>query len=169
MTLQTGRLRTMEQVRAFVAGCESVDYKPEDRACAHAFVRRTLVRFDSARLGRARGCVWASIGKVCGFSPARITRLVRQRAGTGAVEDRRARNSGRAFGRVCTPADVRLLAEVDEAFGALSGLATCELPRFRGGRLCAARSRSAGTGVSSGCRGCRARTCTTCARRAPAG
>ena len=41
MTLQTECLRTMEQVRAFVEDCESVDYKPKDRACAYAFVRRT--------------------------------------------------------------------------------------------------------------------------------
>ena len=47
MTLQTERLRTMEQIRAFVEGCESVDYEPEDRACAYAFVRRTdCVRYE---------------------------------------------------------------------------------------------------------------------------
>ena len=79
MTLQTERLRMMEQIRAFVEGCEFVDYKPKDRACAYAFVRRTPVRFDSARLGRAdRGCVRAYIGKPGGFSPAQITRLIRQ-------------------------------------------------------------------------------------------
>ena len=130
MTLQTERLRTMEQIRAFVEGCESVDYKPQDRAGAYAFVRRTLVRFDYARLGRAdRGWVRAYIGKVCGFSPSQITRLIRQQAATGAVEDRRARNSGRAFETVYTPVDVRLLADMDEAFGGMSGLATCELLR----------------------------------------
>ena len=130
MTLQTERLRTMEQVRAFVEDCESVDYKPKDRACAYAFVRRTLVRFDSVRLGRAdRGWVRAYIGKVCGFSPSQITRLIRQQAETGAVDDRRARNSGRAFETVYTPADIRLLADMDEAFGGMSGLATCELLR----------------------------------------
>ena len=37
----------MEQIRAFVEGCESVDCKPEDCACAHAFVRRTdCVRYE---------------------------------------------------------------------------------------------------------------------------
>ena len=130
MTLQTERLRTMEQVRAFVEGSEPVDYKPQDRASAYAFVRRTLVAFHYDRLGRAdRGCVRAYIGKVCGFSPAQITRLVRQQAQTGVVEDRRARNSGRAFERVYTLPDIRLLAEVDEAFAGMSALATCEVLR----------------------------------------
>ena len=130
MTLQTERLRTMEQVRAFVQGSGSVDYQPEDRAGAYAFVRRTLARFDYARLGRAdRGCVRAYLGKVCGFSPAQITRLIRQQVDTGVVEDRRARNSGRSFERVYTAADIRLVADMDEAFGGMSGLATCELLR----------------------------------------
>ena len=130
MTLQTERLRTMEQVRAFVEGSEPVDYQPKDRASAYAFVRRTLAAFDYHRLGRAdRGCVRAYIGKACGFSAAQISRLIRQQAETGAVVDRRARNSGRPFETVYAAADIRLLAEVDEAFGGMSGLATCEILR----------------------------------------
>ena len=130
VTLQTERLRTMEQVRAFVEGSEPVDYKPEDQAARYAFVRKTAVKFDYHLLGRAdRGCVRAYIGKVCGFSPAQISRLLRQQAETGVVEDRRARNSGRPFETVYTPADIRRLAAVDEAFGGMSGLATCEILR----------------------------------------
>ena len=130
MTLQTERLRTMEQVRTFVEGSEPVDYQPKDRASAYAFVRRTLAAFDYHRLGRAdRGCVRAYIGKACGFSAAQISRLIRQQAETGAVVDRRARNSGRPFETVYAAADIRLLAEVDEAFGGMSGLATCEILR----------------------------------------
>ena len=130
MTLQTERLRTMEQVRTFVEGSEPVDYKPQDRASAYAFVRRTLVAFDYGGLARAeRGCLRTYIGKVCGFSPAQITRLVRQQAETGLVEDRRAGNSGRPFETVYTPADIRLLADVDEAYGGMSGLGTCEILR----------------------------------------
>ena len=130
MTLQTERLRTMEQLRAFVEGAEAVDYQPKDRAAAYELVRRALVRFDYHRLGRAdRGCVRAYIGKVCGFSAAQTTRLIRQQAQTGVVADRRARNSGRPFATVYTPADIRLLAEVDEAYDGMSGLATCAVLR----------------------------------------
>ena len=131
MTFHTERLRTMEQVRAFVEGSEPVAYQPEDRRSAYEFVRRTLVRFDYPLLGRAdRGCGGrAYIGKACGFSPTQISRLIRQRAETGVVADRRARNSGRAFETRYTLADIRLLAEVDEAFGGMSALATCEILR----------------------------------------
>ena len=81
-------------------------------------MRRTLVRFDHHLLGRAeQGCVRAYVRKVCGFSPARITRLIRRQAKTGAVAERRGRNSGRQFETVHTPADSGRLAEVDEAHG----------------------------------------------------
>ena len=53
MVLQTERLRTIEQVKAFVGGSEPVDFKSLDRAFAHDFVRRTLVVFDYHRLGKA--------------------------------------------------------------------------------------------------------------------
>ena len=123
----------MEQVRAFVEGSEPVDYQPEDRRSAYEFVYRTLTRFDYHRLGRAdRGCLRTYIRTVCGVSPAQTSRLVRQQAQTGGIEDRRSRNSGRAFEKRYTLADIRLLAEVDEAFGGMSALATCEI-------LCRAR------------------------------
>ena len=47
------------------------------------------------------------------------------------VEDRRARNSGRWFETVCTAADIRLLADVDEAFGEMSGQAHSKLDSGR--------------------------------------
>ena len=130
MTLQTERLRTIEQVRAFVEGSEPVDYRPQDRASAYAFVRRTAAAFEYHLPGRVdKGIVRVCIGKVCGFSPAQISRLLRQQAETGVVEDRRGRNSGRAFATVYTPADIRLLAVVDGAYGGMSALATREIPR----------------------------------------
>ena len=42
MDIQTRRLRTMEQLRAFVAGNEAVDFQPQDRKEAYRFVRDTL-------------------------------------------------------------------------------------------------------------------------------
>ena len=130
MTLQTERLRTIGQLEAFVEGSAPVDCKPLDRASAYDFVRRTLVAFDYHRLGKAdRGCVRRYVVKVTAMSPAQLTRLVARHAETGAVVDLRARNSGRPFERRYAPPDIRLLAEVDEAFGQMSGLATCEILR----------------------------------------
>ena len=128
LALQTGRLQSMGEVRAFVEGSGSVDYRPLDRKSAYEFVRRTLVRFGYHRLGRAEpGLIRRYMGKVCGFSASQMTRLIRQQARTGVVEDRRGRNSGRQFQRRYRSEDIRLLAEVDEAFGQMSGLATCAI------------------------------------------
>ena len=130
MTLQTERLRTIEQLEAFVAGSAPADCKPLDRESAYDFVRRTLVAFNYHRLRKAdRGCVRRYVVKVTALSPAQLTRLVARHAETGAVVDLRARNSRRPFETRYGPIDIRLLAEVDEAFGQMSGLATCEILR----------------------------------------
>ena len=130
MTLQIERLRTIEQLKAFIAGSAPVDCKPLNRESAYDFVRRTLVAFDYHRLAKAdRGCVRRYVVKVTALSPAQLTRLVARHAETGAVVDRRARNSGRPFEKRYRPTDIRRLAEVDEAFGQMSGLATCEILR----------------------------------------
>ena len=46
VTLQTERVRTLDQVRAFVQGSEAVDFTGADRESVCEFVRRTLVRLD---------------------------------------------------------------------------------------------------------------------------
>ena len=58
-----------------------------------------------------------------------MERLVRQWRETGRIGDRRGGNRGHPFARKCRTAGVRLLAEVDEAFGQMSGLTTCEVLR----------------------------------------
>ena len=130
MTLQSQRLQTMEQVRAFPEGSEAVDYQHRDRASAYAFVRQMLGRLRYEALGRRdKGAVLRFLAKTTGLSEAQVDRLVRQWRETGGIEDRRGGNCGRPFKRVYTPEDIRLLAEVDEAFGQMSGLATCGLLR----------------------------------------
>ena len=72
------------------------------------------------------------------------------------MQDRQARNSGRAFETIYTAADIRLLAEVGEEFGAMSGLATCEFLR-----RAFATSRAAG--------GCRSSTTSATTRTSSCG
>ena len=60
MTLQTQRVQTLEQVRRVTEGNEAVDFALADRASAYEFIRRTLVQFDYAALGKAdKGAVKA--------------------------------------------------------------------------------------------------------------
>ena len=130
MTLQTERLRTVEQIRTFLEGNAEVDFIPEGRDAAYGFVRRTLVRLRYAALDRSgKGAAREYLGKTTGLSRAQVTRLIAQYRETGRIEDRRGGNSGRPFARVCTPADIRLLAEADEIGGQLWGPAACEVLR----------------------------------------
>ena len=128
--IQTRRLRTIGQLRAFVEGNEAVDFQPSDRAEAYGFVRETLERFAYRGLGkRDKGVVLRYLVAATGISRQQMERLVRQWPDTGAIRDRRGGSRGRPFARRYTAADVQLVAEVDEAFGQMSGLATREVLR----------------------------------------
>ena len=125
VTLQTERIRTIEQVAAFVEANEPVDFQPLDRDGAYAFVARTLTRLGYRALDKpSKALVKRHLAKIAGYSRAQLTRLIRQHRETAKVVDRRDGNQGRPFARVYTPADVRLLAQVDEDLGQMSGLAT---------------------------------------------
>ena len=125
VTLRTERIRTIEQVAAFLEANEPVDFQPADRESAYDFVARTLARLGYRALDKpSKVLVKRYLAKVTGYSRAQLTRLIRQHRETGKVADRRDGNQGRPFGRVYTPADVRLLARVDADLGQMSGLAT---------------------------------------------
>ena len=125
VTLRTERIRTLDQIRAFLDGSEPTDFRFAGRASAYDFVRRTLVRFEFHGLKRdEKGLVKRFIEKVTGYSRSQITRLVKQHRRTGGIRDHRKKPPARPFPRRYTPYDAALLAEVDEAFGQLSGPAT---------------------------------------------
>ena len=125
VTLQTQRVCTLEQVHRVAAGEELVDFEVLERASAYDFIRRALVQFDYASLGKAdKGAVKAYLAKMTGLSRAQLTRLVRQYRESGHVRDRRGDGPARPFARRYTAADVRLLAEVDAALGQRCGPAT---------------------------------------------
>ena len=126
MTLCTERIRTLDDIRAFLDGSEAADITPHDREAAYAFIERALVRFKyHFGLSRAgKGLVREFLAKVTGYSDAQLSRLIAQQRRTGRIRDHRLRPPARPFATVYTTADAVLLAEVDEAFGQLSGPAT---------------------------------------------
>ena len=126
VTLCTERIRTLDEIRAFLEGSEAADITPHDREAAYAFIERTLVRFRyHFGLPRAgKGLVRKYFTKVTGYSDAQLTRLIAQQRRTGRIRDHRLRPPSRPFPTVYTTADTLLPAEVDEAVGQLSGPAT---------------------------------------------
>ena len=125
VTLRTERIRTLDQIRAFLDGIEPADFELTDRTSAYAFIRRTLVRFEYHGLRKPdKGLVRRFLGKVTGLSRAQLNRLIAQHRRTGNIRDRRGKPPANTFQRRYTPYDAALLAEIDEAFGQLSGPAT---------------------------------------------
>ena len=125
VTLRTERIRALDQIRAFLEGSEPTDFRFAGRDSAYDFVRRTLVRFEFHGLKRdEKGLVKRFLEKVTGYSRAQITRLVKQYHRSGGIRDHRRKPPAKPFPRRYTPGDAALLAEVDEAFGQLSGPAT---------------------------------------------
>lgn len=122
--LQTQGLKTLDDLRAFLAGSQGVEIQPPVREACDAFVGQTLKRFGYRRLGKAeKGLVWAYLAKVTGLSRARLTRLVGRVRDGEALRDRRG-SPAKPVARRDTPEDIRLLAEVDARHGNRSGPAT---------------------------------------------
>ena len=124
LRLDIERVRTLEEVRDFLAGSEPVDVHFTDRRGAYDFVTRALRRLNYGELSKAdKGVVRRFVAKVTGWSRAQTTRLIGQYRKTGRIEDRR-RGATRPFQRRYTAADIRLLAEVDEQLGGVCGPST---------------------------------------------
>lgn len=127
MSINTQALKTLEQVRAFLDGTLAVQFQAVTRAERHRFLESVLRRFDYPRLGRAdRGLILRFLSKMTGYSRQQTTRLVAQWRADGRLADRRG-PPAQPFARRYTEADVRLLAEMDQLHGTLSGPATKKL------------------------------------------
>ena len=69
--MATGRLESLEQVRAFVEGSEGLDFVGSDRRSRNDFVRRLLVKFEYRTLDKAdKGLVKRFLRKATGLSRA---------------------------------------------------------------------------------------------------
>lgn len=86
--LQTHRLQTLDEVRGFLAGSESVDLVLTDRESAYRFTEETLVPFRYDGLSKAgKGVILRYLAKMTGRSPPQVQLLVRQHRETGRVRD----------------------------------------------------------------------------------
>ena len=113
----------LEQMRAFLAATEPVQFAGENRAERYGWVERVLRRHDYGRLGRAdKGLLRQYVGKLTGMSRAQVTRLIGLYQAHGAVPLPVYRR--RRFAARYSEADIRLLAYVDKAHATLSGPAT---------------------------------------------
>ena len=119
-------LKTIDQLRSFLAGTAEVDFGLASKAHRYAWIERTLVRFSYPTMRKAeRSVLIRYLGKVTGYSRQQLTRLLRQFRESGRLQRRH--KTAVTFVQRFTAADVRLLAQVDDWHGTLSGPATQKL------------------------------------------
>jgi hypothetical protein len=124
--MDDSQMSTLDQVRQFLEGTDWVGIVIPSKAVCYDWVRRTLIRFEYMALGRsARGVLLRYLCRVSGYSRAQVNRMVRQYRQTGVIERGHATTNG--FAPKYTRDDIRLLVELDELHGTLSGPATKKL------------------------------------------
>jgi hypothetical protein len=121
--MQNTEALTGEQIREFLRGSETIEFRGQNRADLYGWVQRVLVAQEYATQGKKqRGAVRAYLAKMTGLSLAQVTRLIRRYCAEGVVEAVRYRR--RRFAVKYSSQDVARLAEVDRAHGWLSGPAS---------------------------------------------
>lgn len=114
-------------MRRFLEGTEVVDFALKDKSERYAWIQKTLVRFRYRQLSKQdKGLIIRYLVKVSGYSCQQTMRLVAQQyRKTGRVRRRQRTVAG--FKRKYPAEDVRLLAQLGDLHGTLSGPATKKL------------------------------------------
>ena len=121
--MKNGERLSLEQIRAFLKASEEFRFEARKRREIYEWVTRTLVEHEYGRQPReAKGVLRQYLGKMTGLSRAQVTRLIGRYHESGMVQERGYRRY--RFVRRYTPADIGLLAGVDEVHETLSGPAT---------------------------------------------
>ena len=120
------QLETIEQIQTFLSGTQTVDFIIEDKADRYAWIQRTLIRLHYLELSKAKkGIVMRYLGKMTGYSPPQVKRLIKQYRNTGRLE--RKQRTVRRFSQKYSVQDKLNWAAMDERHGTLSGPATKKL------------------------------------------
>src|SRR5437879_1286889 len=124
--MKNGEHLSREQIEAFLEGNREIGFEAPNRKELYEWTQATLCAQEYMSVHRRdKGLVKRYIAKVTGLSRAQTTRLIAQYVANGLVQVRR--GCGKRYTASYTPADIALLAEVDEAHETLSGPATRKL------------------------------------------
>jgi len=117
------QLETIEQLRAFLAGTEAIEFSMESPLERYTWIQDTLIRLRYVSLSKGdKGVVRRYLQKVTGYSRQQLTRLIGQYKRTGKL-GRRYQPRHR-FATHYSAQDIVRLAQTDELHGTLSGPAT---------------------------------------------
>lgn len=123
--MNESQLKTVAQLRAFLAGTLEVKFQPiRNDVERYGFIAAVLGRFAYRRLIRAdKGVLMRYLACITDYSRAQLKRLVSRHL-KGEPLAKRYRAPAVGFARKFTPADVKLLAQTDALHNTLSGPAT---------------------------------------------
>ena len=109
-------LKTIEQLGQFLDGTQAVIFKITTvKKERYDWIRQELVRFDYLKLRKLdKGIVILYLTKVSGYSQSQLTRLIKQYSKTGYIKH--FHTNAPAFKKKYTPADIRLIAKMDERY-----------------------------------------------------
>ena len=121
--MQDGEKLSLGQIQALVEATEPLDFRGKGREGVYEWITQVLRRQSYRTHGRpARGLLRRYVETMTGRSRAQVTRLIARYLEHSEVKEVQHRRH--KFARHFTPADIELLAEVDEAHETLSGPAT---------------------------------------------
>ena len=117
---------TINEMRAFVAGSNSLVLSFDDKSQAYAWLQELLKSSRYNQLGKAdKGFVRAYAMAFTGYQSAQLTRLIRQHTSTCKIK--RKTSSRHVFAAKYSREDILALAEIDNAHDRLSGPAALRL------------------------------------------
>lgn len=121
--MEAGEKLSLDRIEAFLHGSEEIRFEGKTRREMYAWTERVLVQQEyKLQKRKARGLVRRYVEKMTGLSRAQVTRLIARYRASGKVKLAQYRRH--RFPQRYTPADMELLAKVDEAHEQLSGPAT---------------------------------------------
>lgn len=123
VSMKNGTKLSLDQVKVFLTASEEFRFEANNREELYDWVTKTVVEHKYDRAKRVdKGLLRNYIAKLTGLSRAQVTRLIGRYQSTGEVKQQSYQRN--QFPRHYTPADIELLASVDEAHETLSGPAT---------------------------------------------
>lgn len=115
---------SVDEIRQFVAGSQSIDFKVTNKQEAYAWLQKLVVHLRYQLLiKKDKGIVREYAIAITGYSRSQVTRLVGEYLRTGSIR-LEPTNSRNQFARHYTRDDIVALAELDDVHDRLSGKAT---------------------------------------------
>jgi transposase InsO family protein len=123
ISMQDGEKLSLEQIRVFLEASEEIHFEGQRRQEVYEWITLALRQQSYRTQGKVvRGLLRGYVAKMTGRSRAQVTRLIGRYVEHSEVKE--SSHCRHRFASRFTPADVELLAKVDEAHETMSGPAT---------------------------------------------